>query len=262
MTSDSGEKLRPYALDDALIDRPNLSGAVVVGEAVEDVIDTLASDLLTHANNCVRQFGDFHIALCGGRTPIPLYRRLMLDPAYRAMPWRRTHLWLVDERRVPFDHEESNWRMIREIIGDHADIPPVQLHPIFALSPTADREYEQTLKETLAWREKGHDRLDYVLLGMGEDGHIASLFPGSPVTFERDRLVSLAEPSRDRVTMTLGLINAARFVSVFVTGEHKHAAVRKLAGRGCGVSELPALGLTPLEGELIWYLDRAAAGAS
>jgi 6-phosphogluconolactonase len=253
----------PYELDEFEPVKPDLPGEVIVGEDVESVLDVLASDLLIHATNCVRSFGDFHIAVCGGMTPIPLYRRLMLDPAFRAMPWRRTHLWLVDERRVPPEDEASNWRLVRELLGDHADIPTPQLHPIFAEGDHADRDYERQLKETLAWREKGHDRLDYVLLGMGADGHVASIFPGSEIVRERKRFVRLSESRRgvrpDRVTMTLHLINAARFISVFVTGEHKHKAVRRLAAGEESPQTLPARGLRPLQGELKWYMDRAAA---
>ncbi len=263
MTFEPAPGDNPYELDEYELDKPDLPGEVIVGEEVEDVLDVLASDLLIHAANCVRSFGDFHLALCGGATPIPLYRRLMLDPAFRAMPWRRTHLWLVDERRVPFEHDASNWRLIRELVGDHADIPTPQLHPIFALAEDADAAYENELKETLAWREKGHDRLDYVLLGVGADGHIASIFPGSEVTREERRLVRLSQSGSaaesDRVTMTLHLINAARFISVFATGENKHPAVQRLVVGEESVQTLPAKGLRPLQGELKWYLDRAAA---
>src|SRR5690606_10674816 len=103
--------------------------------------------------------------------------------------WKRTHLWIVDERRVPFDDPRSNFTMIRETIVDHSDIPREQVHPIFPLADHPDEDYERELREHLGWREKGHDRLDYVLLGMGADGHTASLFPRSPALRDDDRLV-------------------------------------------------------------------------
>jgi hypothetical protein len=112
--------------------RPDLPGTVVIRPNADAVIDAIAADMLIHATNCVRTFGDFHLALSGGSTPLPLYERLMIDPRYRDLPWARTHLWIVDERRVPFDDERSNFKHISEIIADHSGIPPEQVHPIFA----------------------------------------------------------------------------------------------------------------------------------
>ena len=246
--------------------KPLLPGSVVVRATEDEVIDAIAADLFLQANACVRAFGDFHLALSGGSTPEPLYQRLMYDPAYRSLPWKRTHLWIVDERRVPFEDERSNFTMIRETIVDHSDIPPEQVHPMFALSPTADNDYEAQLREHLGWRDKGHDRLDFVVLGMGTDGHTASLFPKSPALGAKDRLVVLNEgPGATppaRVTMTLSMLNASRFAGVLVMGEKKRATVARVAAaamdRPLPIADLPVLGIRPLAGELRWYLDRGA----
>lgn len=246
--------------------KPALPGSVVVRPTPDEVIDSIAADVFVQANACVRAFGDFHLALSGGSTPEPLYQRLMYDPGYRSLPWKRTHLWIVDERRVPFEDERSNFTMIRETIVDHSDIPPEQVHPIFAMSPTADTDYEAQLREHLGWRDKGHDRLDCVVLGMGADGHTASLFPRSPALEAKDRLVVMnngpAVTPPDRVTMTLSFLNASRFVGVLVMGEHKRATIARVAAsatvRPLPVHDLPILGIRPLAGELRWYLDRGA----
>jgi 6-phosphogluconolactonase len=259
-----GRRPEPFGLAEPVIPAPPLPGEVVTAATLDELIDKLAADLVVHAENCVRQFGDFHLALSGGATPAPLYERLMYDPNYRRLPWRRTHLWIVDERCVPFDDPQSNYRMIDETIVDHADIPREQVHPIFAMSPTADVDYEQEIRETLAWREKGQDRLDFVLLGMGADGHTASLFPHSEPLHETGRLVRFVVHPRmtpsQRVTMTFPLINSARFVAALVAGEPKAAAIRRLAAGGEPVEELPMKGVAPLNGELRWYLDAAACG--
>ncbi len=247
--------------------KPILPGTVVVRESVDELIDAVAADFLFHAKSCVRTFGDFHLALSGGSTPEPFYRRLMYDPNYRDLPWKRTHLWIVDERRVPFDDDRSNFKMINETLVVHSDIPTEQVHPIAATHGDADTAYETELKEVLAWREKGHDRLDYVLLGMGPDGHTASLFPRSPALKANGRLVLInagpAVTPPDRVTMTFDLLNASRFIAVMVTGEKKREMVARIrdAARNSAsssVQDLPILGIRPLGGELRWYLDAAA----
>jgi 6-phosphogluconolactonase len=246
--------------------KPPLPGTVVLRETADDLIDAAAADLLFQAKSCVRTFGDFHLALSGGTTPEPLYRRLMYDPNYRDLPWKRTHLWIVDERRVPFDDERSNFKMIRETLVIHSDIPTEQVHPIPATLDDADTRYETEIKEVLAWREKGHDRLDYALLGMGADGHTASLFPRSPALRDDGRLVLInsgpAVTPPDRVTMTLTLLNASRFLGVMVTGEKKRQTIARVATAardgGATPEDLPILGITPLGGELRWYLDAAA----
>lgn len=264
---------------------PRLPGTVVVRPDVDTIVDAVAADLLLQAHNCVRAFGDFHLALSGGTTPVALYQRLMIDPVYRELPWTRTHLWIVDERRVPFDDDRSNYKMIGEILGEHSGIPSEQVHPIFAMADDADALYTQALRDVLGWREKGHDRLDFVLLGMGADAHTASLFPRSPALMESLEAIrpvpkggkfggrdlplvrinsgpTVTPP--DRVTMMLPLINASRFIGVLATGKAKAATLRRVAARAGDPSasaELPILGVRPLGGELRWYLDfEACAG--
>ena len=251
---------------DPPIARPRLAGAVVARHGAEELYDSVAADLLVHAANCVRRFGDFHLALSGGRTPFPLYERLMYDPRFRGLPWRRTHLWMADERAVPFESEQSNFGRIKEVIVDHSDIPPEQVHPMLAALPDAAGRYERELREALGWREKGHDRLDFVLLGMGTDGHTASIFPGSAALHEPERLVVdvpppvTAAPAVPRCTLTMRTLNAARFLAPLVMGADKRPVLERIAA-GASPDELPIAGLRPVAGELRWYLDAAACGA-
>jgi 6-phosphogluconolactonase len=248
------------------IPAPALPGSVVARRTVDELHDAIASDLMVQALNCVREFGDFHLALSGGRTPFPLYELLMYDPRYRAIPWRRTHLWIVDERAVPFDSPDSNFGRIKEVIGDHSDIPPQQVHPMLATLPECADRYERELRETLGWRPKGHDRLDFVLLGMGADGHTASIFPGSPALDAPGRLAldvpapTSCEPHVPRCTLTMRTINAARFVAPFVCGADKHAMLMRVVA-GANPGEVPIAGVRPA-GELRWYVDGAAVRGS
>lgn len=257
----------PFSLEPELTP-PRLPGQVIARRDTEELHSALGADLLIHAQNCARTFGDFHLALSGGSTPLPFYERLMIDPAFRAFPWNRTHLWIVDERRVPEDDPRCNFKHIREIIGDHAGIPHEQVHPMHAHLDDADIAYERLLRETLGWRERGHDRLDFVLLGMGDDAHTASLFPHSPALRESQRLVvANAGPTvtpPDRITMTYPLINASRFIGVLVTGKAKRDTIARLARNNPkgNPAELPILGIAPVGGTLRWYLDAAACPAN
>ncbi len=253
----------PYELMDDIPTAPVLPGRVVLSSDGDAALDALGLDMLMQAKACVREFGDFHLALSGGNTPMPLYRRLMYDPSFRDFPWMRTHLWIVDERCVPFDHEKSNFGQIRELIVEHSDIPSAQVHPIYAYEPDADVRYETELRETLAWREKGHDRLDFVLLGMGDEGHTASLFPHSEAQLVTDRLVSfnrgVTVVPPDRVTMTYPLLNGARFVAALVLGKNKAQMLHRISTGADAASEIPIKGIVPVGGELRWYLDPLSA---
>lgn len=245
---------------------PDLPGSGVLRRDVEDITYALAADLFIHANNCVRSFGDFHLALSGGSTPMPLYARLMTDPAFRMFPWNRTHLWIVDDRCVEPNDDRFNYKHIHEYLGDHSGIPQRNLHPMPVLVDGGDVAYERELQQTLAWREKGHDRLDFVLLGMGDDGHTASLFPHSPALDAEHKLIAFnsgpAVTPPDRMTMTYRLINASRFIAVLVTGSKKASTIAKITAPGASPRDLPILGVNPLGGTLRWYLDHDACPKS
>jgi len=250
-----------FSLESAPVPPP-LPGQVIVRDDDEELHGALGADLLIHALNCVRSFGDFHLALSGGGTPLPFYRRLMVDPAYRGFPWNRTHLWIVDERRVPLNDGRSNFLHIAELLVDHSDIPKDRVHPIAAMEEHADRQYEREIVEALSWREKGHDRLDFVLLGMGSDCHTASLFPRSPALHARDSLVAINSGPTvtppDRVTMTYRLINASRFIAVLVTGSSKREALQRAADERVSWEDAPIRAVRPIGGSLRWYVDADA----
>jgi 6-phosphogluconolactonase len=250
---------RVYDLQERPLVGPPLPGEVIVAETADKLIDLVAAELVVQAKACVRALGDFGLALSGGSTPQPLYERLMYDPDCRQLPWVRTHLWMVDERSVPFNDPRSNYRMINETIVDHSGIPADQVHPIMAMSETADVEYEAKLREVLQWREAGEDRLDFVLLGMGADGHTASLFPFNEVLDDTENLVRrVTAPAADppqRVTMTYPLINSARVIAVMVSGAAKAEALQRIAAGQDSREALPIKGVRPVNGELKWFLD-------
>lgn len=229
----------PYELERPIAP-PDLPGQVIVRDLDHDVIGALAADLLVHAHNCVRAFGDFHMCLTGDPSIEPVLLRLLTDPAHRDLPWRRTQLWLFSEHLG----SESEFDLIRETIAIHADLPSEQTHAIDAGHTNAADRYEQSMKETLAWREKGHDRLDYVLLTP------ASIPSGWAMTGEGDALVRVYA---DRVACTKRLINASRFISVFAIGAGARDAITESVDRRHAMASI-----APVGGSLRWYLDRDA----
>ncbi len=245
---------------------PAVRGLVEARHDAEEVFDALAADLLSQAINCVGKFDSFHLALSGGKTPLPFYEKLMVDPRYRAFPWTRTHLWMVDERRIGFDNELNNYRHIHEILVEHSGIPAENVHPIPVEDPEPEVAYERSLREALGMRSAGQERLDFVLLGMGDNGHTASLFPHNDVLKVRDRLVAVCDGPTvtppARITLTFPAINAARCVSILVLGAGKGPMLKRVAAATDSYEELPILGIEPIGGTLRWYVDRAACEAA
>lgn len=264
----------PFA-DDGEHTAPALPGESFVYPSADDAIDAIGEDILQQAIACVGEFGSFHMALSGGNTPMPLYRRMVLDPALRLFPWKSTHLWIVDERCVPFDNEKSNWGHISDLLVDHSGIPRSQVHPMPVVdasgAPTGDdgaAEYERALRAALGSRPEGHRRLDFALLGMGPDGHTASLFPHSRAQAERTKWITtndgptVVPPSR--MTMTYPLLNSTRLLAVLALGKGKRPTLEKVSAAFTGGDphtrwrDLPILGIEPVAGALRWYLDHEA----
>lgn len=221
----------------------------------ETVAATAAADL---ARLLEESDGPFHLALAGGRTPERLYRRL----ATMALPWDRLHIWFGDERAVPPDDPDSNERMSREALLDHVPIPREHIHAMRPAVPTMRHDaarYRHELDEWVPQDAAGQPVLDLVLLGLGADGHTASLFPGTCALHEEQRSVvaNYAPKLRAwRLTLTYPALNAARRVWLLATGAEKAGAVARLRA---GDTSAPAARLAPAGAYRI-LLDRAAAG--
>ena len=207
------------------------------------------------ASDAVRSRGEFVVALSGGETPRRLYERLAAPPYLSDIPWSRLQVLWSDERCVPPDHAGSNYRMAREALLDLVPIPAERVHRIRGEDAPTDaaRAYEQTLR-TLR-------RADLVLLGLGEDGHTASLFPGAEGNDgERWVAARFHVPSGLwRVTLTPVFINAAAEVMFLVSGEGKAAIAHRVLEGPRRPQELPAQLIAPADGRLFWLLDAAAA---
>jgi 6-phosphogluconolactonase len=213
----------------------------------------------------VRDRGAFSVALAGGSTPKGMYS-LMADDArvHGAIPWPQVDFFWSDERHVPPDHSDSNYRMAHDAMLSKVPARPDRVHRVRSENSDASAaamEYEDELRTSLRAGD-GIPRLDLVLLGMGADGHTASLFPGTSALFEQTRLVVATWVERlhaSRITMTLPLINAARLVAILVAGADKAERVREALEPVEGGESLPVQLVRPQHGRLVWLLDRGAA---
>lgn len=193
----------------------------------------------------------FTVALSGGSTPKVLYH-LLADQFHTQVSWSTTQFFWSDERHVPPDHPESNYRMAHEAMLSRVPVPESNVHRIQGENPNAQQaadEYEQIVVS----------RLDLILLGLGTDGHTASIFPGSEVLHETKRLVAapwVEKLNTYRITMTLPLLNNGASVLFLVSGKDKAGIVKEVLE---GPKKYPAQFVQPTNGELIWMLDKEAA---
>lgn len=263
---------------------------VWIGDDAAAVAREGARRVAEWARRSIAARGRFVMALAGGNTPRKLYRCLATEEP--GIDWARVHVFFSDERCVALDNPDSNYGMARETLLSHVPIPASQVYPVATeLAPAeAASAYEAVLRRAL---DTAEPRLDVVLLGMGPDGHTASIFPGSrllagfdddfliddPSTgplnsnrpaasldgFSRERLVvevlDAPKPPPSRVTLTPYFINLSRHALVLVTGEDKVAAVSAALESDARVSEIPVRAVSPSAGDLAWLLDRRAARA-
>jgi len=232
------------------------------------VAEAAADRIVASARNAIRRRGRFVIALSGGSAPRLVYPLLAAPPRRDAIDWSRVEFFWGDERAVAPDDPESNYGLARRLLLDHLPgIREASVHRMPADDPdhaAAAGRYENELRRIFALPPGGRrrPRIDLIWLGMGPDGHTASLFPGSRVLFERARWVALAtapktSPVAARMTFTLPLINAARTALFVVAGADKAAAMRSIQARS---PALPAARVRAAS--TLWLLDAAAAGAA
>jgi 6-phosphogluconolactonase len=213
-------------------------------------------------DTALRKNGPVHIALSGGSTPRPVYSLLASAEFRNRFPWARTLWFWGDERFVPHDDPDSNYRMAWEAMLSRAPVPPQNVFPV----PTdgtpddAAQRYEQVLKQIYGKPVLDPEAplFDIMLLGIGDDGHTASLLPGSPLLAERTRWVAEVAHGRPevRITLTYPAIESSRHVAFLLQGQSKAAIFSELRS---GRSDVPAARVHPV-GDITWFADRAAAG--
>lgn len=221
-----------------------------------------AEEFSAQATAAVRARGRFTVALSGGSTPKSLYSLLATNTS---LPWDKTYFFFGDERHVPPDSPESNYRMAREALLSKIPIPPENVFRVPAENPDANQAaeaYEQTLKKFFNPPAGSFPRFDLILLGLGPDGHTASLFPGTRALQERSRWVVanwVEKFKADRITLTLLILNNAAVVMFLASGADKADTLKEvLQGKQPG-ELIPSKLVRPSDGKLIWMVDQAAA---
>ena len=240
-----------------------------VQPTVDALMRATAEELIAAAAAAIDATGRFVIALTGGSTPRPLYALLASAPYAGRVPWARAEVFFGDERCVPPDDSASNYRLARETLLAHVPLPATQIHRIHGedAPETAAAAYERGLRAAFATPTGPPQSvpgrcLDFVLLGMGANGHTASLFPHSWTVHERERWVvadTVDATPRRRVTVTAPVINAARHVLFLVAGADKAPMLRRVLEGPHDPDALPAQLVTPTDGRLTWMVDAAAA---
>lgn len=239
------------------------TGQVRVFRDRDGLIREAAELFVSTAREAITANGVFRVALSGGNTPRPLYEALAAAPYREQVDWSKIQVFFSDERFVPADSPESNYRMASEALLSRVPIPERFVHRV----PTEDIPpeeaaslYEEGIRRVFAVGLDETPSFDLILLGLGGDGHTASLFPDTEALTVTNRLVAPNfVPKLDtwRITFTYPLLNAGRVVTFLVQGEDKAERVGEILAGG---SNLPAAGVRPESGRLVWLLDQAAAG--
>ena len=234
--------------------------------SVFDTPEQLAVAAAERFVECAREFHGtlerFSVALAGGNTPRRVYELLATDRFKNRIDWPQVYLFFGDERSVPPDHPESNYRTVYESLISKVPIPPKNVHRIVGEgNPNENaRAYENQLRTFfagLSW-----PRFELVLLGMGEDGHTASLFPNSAALQEMSRWVvptKNEQSGQDRITLTVPVFNHARHVTFLVTGKKKAQRLKEVLRPEPGSGQLPAQAIKPIDGSVEWLVDAEAA---
>ena len=230
----------------------------------QDLFQAAAEEVIRSATDAVAHRGRFTIALSGGSTPKSLYT-LIAANASGSLPWDRMFFFWGDERHVPPDHPDSNYRMAYETLLSKVAIPPGNVFRV----PTENRDaaaaaeaYEETLRRFFALAPCEFPCFDLILLGLGPDGHTASLFPETAALQEKSRLVVanwVEKLKTCRITLTLPALNAGRRIAFLVSGTDKAAVLHEVLEGNAPAEKYPSKLVRPEDGKVIWFIDRAAA---
>ncbi len=228
---------------------------------VEEVTTKLGNYVKCLAESTVRRRGMFTVGLSGGSSIDILSKALLKKEIRESIDWTKWQVFWVDERCVPKDSPLSNYGRAKELLLDHVDIPENQIHPVDGRISVDQAliAYEQELSGVFSETgDEGFPRFDFIVLGVGEDGHIASLFPGHPALMEKKRrafsITDSIKLPKSRITLTLPVINSAYNVAFVVFGQSKSSIIKEMF-TGKQLNTLPASMVEPADGDIEWFID-------
>ncbi|MBL7994157.1 6-phosphogluconolactonase [bacterium] len=241
-----------------------MTGEVKVFDRTEDLIRHSAEKIVSIAQESIRNRGQFVCSLSGGSTPKEVYSRLAAMPLKEEIDWGKTHVFWGDERSVVRTHPDSNFRMAKESLLDAVGIPPFNIHRVASEEDPmlAAQQYEDDIREFFGISDGIFPEFDLILLGMGDDGHTASLFPDTEALKVQDRLVVdnfVRKLNTHRITFTFPMINHARNVLFIVSGSAKSKMIKQVLENSNAPRILPSQLVQPKPGLLFWFLDKEAA---
>lgn len=235
-----------------------------VYSSADELFQGAAQDFVQLAKDAVAAKGSFTVALSGGSTPRGMHSLLSTEFA-AAVPWKKVFFFWSDERHVPPDHPDSNYRMAYETLLSKVPVDPAKIFRVHSENPDANAaaiEYEQTITAAFGTQDREIPRFDLIFLGLGPDGHTASLFPRTAALREHSRLVvanHLEKLQTDRITFTLPFINNGANVIFLVSGKDKKSAVESVFNPETAGQDFPAKLVNPPHGKLMWMLTEDAA---
>ncbi|MBL7959637.1 6-phosphogluconolactonase [bacterium] len=237
---------------------------VKVYELKEDLIRNAAEKIVSIAQKSIQNRGQFAWSLSGGSTPKEVYSMLAALPLKEKIDWEKTHIFWGDERSVVRTHPDSNFRMAKESLLDAVEIPPANIHRVASEEDPmlAAQQYEDDIREFFGISDGIFPEFDLILLGMGDDGHTASLFPDTEALKVQDRLVVdnfVKKLNTHRITFTFPIINHARNVLFIISGSVKSKMIKQVLANTDAPKTLPSQLVQPKSGSLFWFLDKDAA---
>jgi 6-phosphogluconolactonase len=241
-----------------------LSKEIKVFPSLKYICEAVVNDWFEGASEALNRKTTFNLALSGGNTPRMIFQHLFEFEKWKMIPWEIVHIFWVDERCVPPDHGESNYRMAYDLMLNKLPIPEENIHRIRGENDPVNEatRYEDEILKCFGLSGEQKLCMDWILLGVGADGHVASIFPQSTLEYSRNKTCGVAthpKTGQKRISISLPVINQAKRITIIIAGQNKADIVSELLNSSTEGSYLPAAKIKPIAGSVQWVLDELAA---